>query len=148
MFLSHEHTSVNLATESPGPTYELNSSFGKQPLSSKHTPPSFGLGSQQRFEYDYIKRAQKSPGPGAYDSRPSSVGRQLTSSHSSSAAFGFGSSSREHQARRFISYEHSATTSRGVHSPPPVYKVQGGVGKQLLSHNQSLPSFSFPQGNR
>ena len=51
--------------ESPGPAaYNNRGGLGKQCLSDRESLPAWQMGSEKRFQYDFVKRALGSPGPG------------------------------------------------------------------------------------
>ena len=51
--------------ESPGPSaYNLSGGMGRQVLSDHESLPSWQMGTDKRFQYDFIKRTQGMPGPG------------------------------------------------------------------------------------
>ena len=51
--------------ESPGPSaYNLSGGMGRQVLSDHESLPAWQMGTDKRFQYDFIKRTQGMPGPG------------------------------------------------------------------------------------
>jgi len=140
VYVSEEMARMKAGAESPPAKYSLPGSFGSQQHSRKCSAPGYRLGTSQRFP---PARQHSAPGP-IYKPVVCAVGRQFLSPHSSPPAFGFGTSSRENQQRRYLSREHALAASRGRDSPAPAsYKLQDGVGKQVLSRNASGASFSF-----
>ena len=67
----------------------------EHPTSLVTRRPAFALGTQKRFQYEYVKRAANTPGPGQYESHGVAVGPQFSSTYHSSSSFGFGTSNRE-----------------------------------------------------
>lgn len=69
--VSHFATFVKVSSlcrygkESPGPSaYNVSGGMGRQVLSDRESLPSWQMGSDKRFQYDFIKRTQGMPGPG------------------------------------------------------------------------------------
>ena len=57
--------SCRYGKESPGPSaYNLSGGMGRQVLSDHESLPSWQMGTDKRFQYDFIKRTQGMPGPG------------------------------------------------------------------------------------
>jgi hypothetical protein len=105
--------------------------------------PSWGTGSEKRFNNPDLERTKKLPAPDAYEC-PSMLGPQASSSKRSAPLAGFGSSTRDHMAKVFMSPEHEKINSFGKGSPgPAVYDRERGIGKQLLSVRREAPSFGF-----
>ena len=106
VFVSEDHNKSLFGTQSPGPcSYNLKGSLGKQETSRLGTgasQPSWVFGSTKRFQYDHVKRAAASPGPGQYTAN-SSVGQQAMSTRNTAPIFGFGTGDRSHQAKLYMS---------------------------------------------
>ena len=71
VYISEEHNKSMFGKHSPGPcSYTLKGAMGKQDASrlngSAATQPAWAFGSTKRFQYDHVKRAMNSPGPGSY----------------------------------------------------------------------------------
>lgn len=151
VFVSEDHNKSLFGTQSPGPcSYNLKGSLGKQEtsrLATGATQPSWVFGSTKRFQYDHVKRAAASPGPGQYTSN-SSVGTQPQSTRSSAPIFGFGTGDRSHQAKLYMSPEHEKM-NHGLQSPGPCsYNLNGSVGVQRLSKDQSSAAWGFGTADR
>lgn len=68
VFISTDHEKVNYGNDSPGPSvYTVKGSIGKQCLSMRTSSPSWKMGSDGRFNYDFINRAKGIPGAGNYE---------------------------------------------------------------------------------
>jgi hypothetical protein len=150
VFISEEHNKSMFGKHSPGPcSYTLKGAMGKQDASRLNgnaaTQPAWAFGSTKRFQYDHVKRAMNSPGPGSY-AMTASVGKQST--RESAPIFGFGSSTRENQAKVYMSPEHEkGNFGRG--SPGPcTYTLQQSVGTQRLSKDHSSASWGFGTADR
>ena len=79
----------------------------------------------------------------------SMFGSQPLSARRSAASYGFGSSTREHQAKLFISQAHSATAGYGLGSPgPATYGLRASVGRQEDARKASAPSYGFSTNER
>lgn len=143
VFISTDHEKINYGVESPGPSrYQSQGAVGKQNLSEKTTFPSWRLGTEKRFNYDFIQRAVGIPGAGQY-SNTIACGRQVLSKKSTLPSIGFGSSSRDSCKKLFISPEHEKSNF-GVFSPGPCTGLQkSAVGKQPLAVNRSSSTWSF-----
>lgn len=148
LFVSEEHNKSRHGKESPGPqVYKLKGAFNKQDASKNRTAAQWVFGSQERFQYDHVKRAMTSPGPGAY-SQSQAVGSQVSSTRPSSYSFGFGTSDRGHMEKVYLTPEHEKMMA-GVHSPgPSSYSLQEATGKQALSQNHSASSWGFGSASR
>ena len=110
VFVSEEHNKSLHGDNSPGPVYTLDSAVGSQLSSRKANQPTWIFGAQERFQYDHVKRAAASPGPGSYTLGPA-VGPQVASTKQSSPMPGFGTSNRDQMQRLYISSEHVSCTS-------------------------------------
>lgn len=152
VFVSNEHNKSLFGTHSPGPcSYNHKGSIGKQDVSRLNgmsaTQPSWAFGSTKRFQYDHVKRAINSPGPGSY-ALGQSVGVQSLSTRQSAPIAGFGSSTREHTAKVYMSPEHEKM-NHGMGSPGPcTYTLQQSVGVQRLSKDHSSASWGFGTADR
>ena len=79
----------------------------------------------------------------------SMFGSQALSARRSAASYGFGSSTREHQAKLFVSQAHSATAGYGLGSPgPATYGLRSSVGRQEDARKASAPSYGFSTNER
>ena len=79
----------------------------------------------------------------------SMFGSQPLSARRSAASYGFGSSTRDHQAKLFISQAHSATAGYGLGSPgPATYGLRASVGRQEDARKASAPSYGFSTNER
>jgi len=143
VFVSHEHAKTEPGNVSPGPVYSLEAAIGKQTLSRKEGQPAWVMGKAERFNFDDVKRAATSPGPGAYASA-SGIGPQVSSSKTSTPRYGFGTSNREHREKVYISAEHDKT-SGGKSSPGPgQYPSSPMTGAKVASsRSRTAPTFGF-----
>ena len=147
IFVSEEHNKSLFGTQSPGPcSYDIKGCLGKQDASRLGvgaSQPTWVFGSTKRFQYDHVKRAAATPGPGTYVVS-SSTGRQASSTRHSAPIFGFGSSDRSQQAKLYMSPEHDKMNF-GINSPGPcTYNLNGSVGVQRLSKDASSPGWCAP----
>lgn len=76
------------------PVFETLLQICEQVASAKRSAPGWGIGSNQRFKYDYIVRAKQLPGAGTY-SHTAACGDQAQSSKRTLPKYGFGSSTRD-----------------------------------------------------
>lgn len=143
VFISTDHEKINFGLESPGPSqYNAQGAVGKQCLSKKASSPSWKVGTERRFNYDFIQRAIGIPGAGQYDNT-AACGKQILSKKSTLPSIGFGSSSRDSCKKLFISPDHEKS-NYGVCSPGPGTGLQrSAVGKQPLAVNRSSSTWSF-----
>mmetsp|Transcript_15449 Transcript_15449/g.39847 ORF Transcript_15449/g.39847 Transcript_15449/m.39847 type:complete len:308 (+) Transcript_15449:95-1018(+) len=142
VYISEEHNKSLHGVNSPGPMYTVDASVGVQHLSQKGNQPRWVFSAAQRFQYEHVKRAATSPGPGSY-TLGASVGPQFDSSKHSSPMPGFGTSNRDQMEKIFISTEHEKSQC-GNNSPGPCsYAVPNGNGPQHLSVWQSAPNWGF-----
>ena len=57
--------SFRYGKESPGPAaYSGAPALGKQIMSVRESLPAWQLGTEKRFQYDFVKRGAAMPGPG------------------------------------------------------------------------------------
>ena len=67
MFNTKDHEDALIGKNSPGPgTYDARSSLGKQSTAMQPTSATPKFGSENRFQYDYERRAAELPGAGQY----------------------------------------------------------------------------------
>ena len=145
LFFSEEQAKSNLGINSPGPNiYDPPSSIGKQSVSRSATFPSHGFTSEERFRYD---EEPETPGAGQYNSR-SGYGRQMQSQKFTVPMHAFGSSTREADAKLYISNEHEKS-QHGKQSPGPFTGgSQTAFGKQAISRKHSVPSHKLSSAKR
>lgn len=105
VFVSEEHNKSMYGIDSPGPVYTMDAAIGRQQLSQKSNGPAWVQGVAERWQYDHVKRAATSPGPGSYTLKPA-ISVQVSSTMISAPMPGFGTSNREHMQKLFISTEH------------------------------------------
>eukprot|EP00900_Chrysochromulina_parva_P021692 jgi/Chrpa1/4156/Chrysochromulina_OHIO_Genome00014500-RA len=142
VFVSEEHNKSLYGIDSPGPVYTMDAAIGRQQLSQKSNGPAWVQGVAERWQYDHVKRAATSPGPGSYTLKPA-ISVQVSSTMISAPMPGFGTSNREHMQKLFISTEHEKGLL-GNNSPGPCsYKVPEGNGPQHLSVWHTQPSWGF-----
>ena len=82
--------------------------------------------------------------------KSSTFGNQGSSSRRTAPAYGFGASTREVANKLFISQEHTALATAGMHSPgPAIIKLPPSIGgKQPDGRRKDPPSYSFGTGER
>ena len=68
------------------------------------------------------------------------LGPQVNSRKKSAPNYGFGSSTREHQAKVFISQEHASLAPGEACSPGPIYNDIPAIGPQVNGAMASAPS--------
>ena len=146
VFVSHEHSKLQVGSVvTPGPQYNLKSAVGEQVSSPAKSAPKWAFGTAQRFNFN-SKPGNAPPGPGQYTNR-SAVGTQVSSAMTSSPIFGFGSSTREHQAKVFVSQEH-AKLQGSSDAPGPEYNLISAVGKQVHSKTVEQPAWVMGKSER
>lgn len=74
-------------------------------------------------------------------------GAQPSSKKASAPSFGFGSGTREHQAKVFISHEHSVLAGTSD-SPGPIYERNAAIGSQPEGLMASAPEWGFGSDQR
>ncbi|GAB4821262.1 hypothetical protein N2152v2_008308 [Parachlorella kessleri] len=153
LHISPEHDKTMVGKSSPGPgNYTVPGGLGLQQLSTKKTLPSFKLGTGPRFVSPEMREAAGKPAPGSYNI-PSTVGKLSDADGAgttvrTSPAVRFGTSTRDIEAKVFISLEHEKGLY-GTQSPGPVTAQPGsGLGKQQLSTKHSSPTVGFGTGKR
>jgi len=148
VFISQDHAELNAGgvPRSPGPaTYVMRAAVGPQVNGQLKSSPLWGFGSDERFRG--LKGANN-PGPGTYALNPS-IGPQPVGTMSSLPKWGFGSSTREHQAKVFITAKHAELNTEVARSPgPAVYTMRNAVGPQVNARIKSMPSWVFGSDNR
>ena len=80
----------------------------------------------------------------------STFGGQKSSSRRTAPAFGFGAATREVANKVFVSQEHTALATAGMHSPGPAkYVLPPSIGgTQPEGRKASAPSYGFSKGSR
>ena len=80
----------------------------------------------------------------------STFGGQKSSSRRTAPAFGFGAATREVANKVFVSQEHTALATAGLHSPGPAkYVLPPSIGgTQPEGRKKSAPSYGFSKGSR
>jgi hypothetical protein len=148
VFLSADHTKADYGKGSPGPAvYSIKSSLAGQVLSQKATAPSWKMGTDHRFVYDYVIRASKLPGVGQYR-HYGSVGPQVESRKSTRAMYTFGTCKREQREHMYLSADHEKA-HYGLQSPGPVTaSQQSSMSAQVSSRKQSMASWRFGTAKR
>ncbi|EFN54696.1 hypothetical protein CHLNCDRAFT_53027 [Chlorella variabilis] len=153
LFISSEHEKCQVGVDSPGPSYNLPAGMGRQQLSTKKSPGTFVMPKGQRFVDNDVREAAQKPGAGAYNV-PSSIGGQAdkaavaASTLRNSPTIRFGTSTRDQDAKVFISQEHEKG-SYGSCSPGPVTaNPASSMGRQILSTRSSGACLGFGTGKR
>lgn len=139
VFVSHEHAALEGGGDarSPGPAvYDCTASVGPQVDGNLESAPRWAFGKDDRF--GRLKPTTiNNPAPGKYDAE-SSIGTTANSRRTSMPKYGMGSSTRDHQAKVYVSEEHNKTTDYGRNSPgPSTYMLKSAVGSQVLSAGPS-----------
>jgi len=149
VFVSQEHTALATAgMHSPGPaTYLLPPSVGgKQPDGRRPDPPSYGMGTSERFMTE--RKSDRTPGPGAYR-MSGSMGPQVAGRFRTEPIAGFGTAERKHVRKVFISQDHNKLDMHGMDSPgPAVIALKSTMGKQESSDMRTNPSWVFASAGR
>jgi len=76
------------------------------------------------------------------------LGPQVNSKKRSPAAYGFGSSTRDQQAKVFVSQEQAALQGTSASPGPAVYTQQASVGPQASGTKESSPLWTFGTEDR
>lgn len=120
---------------SPGPNVCNNrTANGPQVSSTKRSNPSWVLGSERRFKYDFEKQGASMPAAGTYDI-PGAMGSQPLSTKKSLPQFSFSASERPPML---------STDSPG----PGSLNLKGGNGRQVDSRKKSNASWGFGSAPR
>ena len=137
VFVSPAHSLLADADRrSPGPAvYKMRNSVGPQVNARIKSQPSWVFGSDDRFNYNDVKRSAALPGPGSYPLRPA-IGPQPIGIMPSAPMAGFGTSTREHMARVFQSKDHEKYIA-GDSPGPAVYNYTPALGRQTTSRLKS-----------
>ncbi|KAL4447748.1 hypothetical protein ABPG75_004967 [Micractinium tetrahymenae] len=153
LFISADHEKCQVGVDSPGPSYTIPAALGKQQLSTKKSAGAFVMPRGQRFVDCEVREAAQKPGAGAYNV-PSTIGVQVGSTAAScptkrnSPTVKFGTSTRDKDAKVFISVEHEKG-SYGNCSPGPVTaNPASSLGRQVLSTKSSTGSTGFGSSKR
>ena len=138
VFVSQEHAALQGTSASPGPAvYTQRASVGPQVSGALESSPLWTFGTEDRWAAEarqngMSKYAVAVPGAGTYNLIPCIGERQLESKTATMPAFGFGSSSRDDQAKVFISEEMDKVRNYGRGSPGPAsFMLNPSVGKQV-----------------
>jgi len=146
VFISSRHEKSQFAGRvSPGPgAYTSTGSIGKMAESNRPSSPSWRIGSEGRFVYDYIRRAREVPGAGTYEAG-GSIGPQKESQKVNTAAYSFGGVTRDSASKIFISNRHEKHqfSGRGTPGPGGYHAYETTFGKQAQSRAQTAPSANF-----
>lgn len=138
-FISKAHDADKYGMASPGPVYSPKTLDGRY-----HSAPSYSLGISHRYGFGKQERSGgKMPGPGQY-AMPSAVSRQHDSQKHSYASWKFGTSTRNDQAKVYVSQEHAKSVTEYIESPgPAVYGHRGGLGTQPDSRKADSAVFGM-----
>ena len=155
VFVSQEHAALQGTSASPGPAvYTQRASVGPQVSGALESSPLWTFGTEDRWAAEarqngMSKYAVAVPGAGTYNLIPCIGERQLESKTATMPAFGFGSSSRDDQAKVFISEEMDKVRNYGRGSPGPAsFMLNPSVGKQVLSEKAAQPSWVLGTAKR
>ena len=106
------------------------------------------FGSNKRFQNADLLYQAKLPAPDAY-SQPNGLGPQCSSTKRTAPLPGFGSSTRQHQAKLFMSPAHEKTKGYGKASPgPPARPPAVSVGTPSPRSSVGAPSAAAPSAAR
>lgn len=143
LYLSKEQAKTMSGSYSQGAVYKSYGALGKQVDSAYPSAPTLSFGTSARS----IKYGNdKQPGPGAYN-QEGGLGRMVDSKRPTSPRSVFGTSTRDDAAKVHLDDE-LMKTYYGRGTPGPVYRVEGGVGRQTLSTRKTQPTVSFSTSTR
>ncbi|KAL4853952.1 Cytosolic endo-beta-N-acetylglucosaminidase 2 [Chlorella vulgaris] len=153
LYISSEHEKCQVGVDSPGPAYTVHPALGKQLLSTRKSAGAFVMPKGDRFTDNDVREAAGKPGAGAYN-LPSSIGNKTDKSAASastlrnSPTIRFGTSTRDQDAKVFISQEHEKG-SYGSCSPGPITaNPASSMGRQVLSTKSSGSMLGFGSSKR
>lgn len=136
MYISKDMVSDKYGSSSPGPIYLPKAFDGRVQTAPA---PSFGLA----LRSNALQRSGSgfTPGPGQYP-MPSSIDKQFDSQKHSFSQWTFGTSTRDTQAKVFVSQEHAKSASASVYSPGPfAYQQKSSLSSQVDSRKRTSESF-------
>jgi len=144
LFVSKDMVSDKYGVGSPGPVYAPKTVDGRF-----HTAPCHSFGASHRYSFGQMKRSSGSvPGPGQYTLN-GAVSRQSDSQKHSYSSWKFGTSTRQDQAKVFISPAHAKSVTEFIDSPgPTAYKHTGGLGSQSDSRKTTNESYGMGTAER
>ena len=145
VFVSQEHAALAASSScSPGPVYDQRPAIGPQVNGAMTSAPRYGFGTSDRedaakvyisAEHEKFSGGGTAPGPGTYPVKSLTGVLSMDSAKTNLPRYGFGSSTRDHQAKVFVSAESSKTADYGKASPGPY--LNPGVGTKVLSSGPS-----------
>lgn len=151
LFISADHEKCQVGVDSPGPSYDIPAALGKQQLSTKRSAGAFVMPRGQRFVDCDVREAAQKPGAGAY-TVPCTIGAgpggAPCPTKRNSPTVKFGTSTRDKEAKVFISVDHEKG-SYGNCSPGPVTaNPASSMGRQVLSTKSSTGCPGFGSSKR
>lgn len=112
----------------------------KQVSALKQTAPQYSFSKTEK-----MKGWESSvPGPGTYK-KPSALGEQTDSSKMTQPKYRFGSTTRDQQAKVFLTSTHIKEQMGTMGAAPGSYVPAEALGMQASSLRRSSPSFSMPR---
>ena len=141
IYISRDMVVDKLGKASPGPKYRPTAFDGRVP-----TAPSPSMGTSAR--YPVVGQAGRGdgdpvPGPGQY-SVHGALSPQHVSQRESASSWKFGTSTRDDQAKVYVSAAHAKVQPVFVDSPgPATYGSAGGLGEQPDSRKSSNHGFGM-----
>jgi hypothetical protein len=131
-------------TESPGPVYTLQGAMGKISSSRYGSGPLYSIAGRV-----WAPDGTGGEGAGLKYTLPQSIGPQPDSRMERAPTMLFGTSTREQNAKRFVSVEHKKNLF-GTHSPGPAapYQLDSSLGKQGSGRYKTQPNTVFSRASR
>jgi hypothetical protein len=146
LYMSQEQTKALGGNNSQGPIYKTYGGLGSQYESKYQSLPSPGFGSAPRLPKEKSSSSQ-APGPGAYPSA-AGLGSQKESRRLTVPRAVFGVATRDGESKVWLDDE-MMKQYHGKDTPGPnSYAAFQGIGKQVDSKYESLPSWKQGTANR
>ncbi|KAL1529135.1 hypothetical protein AB1Y20_000095 [Prymnesium parvum] len=144
VFISKDMVTDQFGMNSPGPVYHPKSIDGRF-----STAPSHSFGTSHRYSASQQKVfGASSPGPGQH-MLPSSISKQMDSQKQSYSSWTFGTSTRQDQAKVYVSAQLAKGVSEFVDSPGPVaYEHSGAFNSQIDSRKKTNESYGLGTSQR
>jgi len=143
VYNSREHEDAFAGLSSPGPgVFAGKSSVGAQVSSTQPTSGTAKFAKQNRFRYEYERRAAALPGAGAYV-QTVAIGKQPNSRNQTMPKYGFGSSTRDNASKVFISKTHEKSSGGKEGPGPQAYESRSGIGRQVEARQKSHACWGF-----
>lgn len=116
-----------------------------------HATVRYGFGTDGRFtrEQRRLSDSADAPGPGTYGLGDGPSVQFSSSNGVREPTFRFGTSTREGNAKVFVSNAHSKGDGTNVYSPGPAsYKCNSSIGNQHTTRGRTAPGWGFGKANR